>query len=147
MARTPVDLGNGAKFYHRQCTTAGVPIGGYVAVPSAKKIDPPNASREKVETTDLDSEGDVKEYAPGDSDPGESSLEIHFQSKNAVHREIRDAAQVGTTLYQFKIVYGNGDYEEWKGFYQGMSRSVERNVPIVGQITIGNSGLATLTSI
>jgi hypothetical protein len=148
MARASVvKLGNGTTVFHRQLNASGVPIGSYVRIPSAKKIDPPAADREEIDTSDLDSEGDVKEYELGDSDPGESTLEIHFNTKNAIHREIYEACQTGTTGYQFKVVYADGDFEEWKGRYKSMSRSLERNSPIVGQVTIRNTGLAALTSV
>lgn len=151
MARVAqVALGNGSEIYWRGTNASGVGTGTFVKIPSAKSITLPTADREEIDMTDLDSEGNYKEFELGDIDPGESSLAFHFNPTNAVHQQL-DAAQAASTLYEFKVLRSTGVaagyYKIWRGRIKNLEYDpIERNTPFMGTLTIRNNGAPDIWS-
>lgn len=142
MARAAQVLrGNGASVYFRPTDSSGVGVGVFVRIPSAITITLPADDREEVDATDLDSPGDAKEFLLGDTDPGESTLTVHFNPQNVVHQQLDSASS--DELYEWKFQLADGHCLTWRGRIKSRPyEEVARNVALKRSFTIRNSGLA-----
>lgn len=145
MARAAsVLLGNGSKLYYRGVDGSGVGTGSYTVIPSLKNIALPEREREEVNTTDLDSVDNSKEYSLGDVEPGESSCDVHFNPANATHQAL-DAASLTDNVYQWKAELVSGYYTTWYGRIKNFlgGATLERNTPVEGPLVIRNTSIRT----
>lgn len=144
MARlAQVILGNGSKLYWRATDVNGNGTGSFVPIPSVLKISLPQLESEEIDCSDLDSEGDVKEYQLGDTDPGNSTADVHYNPTNATHEALIDAL-LAKTVHEFKATIANtGKAWIWKGRVKVFKPELERNTPVVAPLEIRNTGLPT----
>lgn len=137
-----VTLGNGSEVYWRDTNSSGVGTGAFVKIPSVKSVTLPYGEREEVDTTDLDSENDYKEFQLGDKDPGNSELKFHFNMSNAVHLDIATNAEASSSsLFEFKVVLASGLYKAWRARIANLQYDpIERNTPNMATLNLRNSG-------
>lgn len=143
MARAAqVVLGNGSEVYWRDTNASGVGTGSFVKIPSVRSVTLPVGDREEVDTTDLDSENDYKEFQLGDKDPGTSTLSFHFNATNAVHVDIATNAEASSAdLFEFKVLLASGYYKTWRARIQNLEYdAIERNTPVSATLNLRNSG-------
>jgi len=141
MARAAqVLLGNRSTIYYRNTDANGAGTGSYTRIPSAVKITLPDLDSEEIDISDLDSEGDVKEYTLGDTDPGTSALELHYNPDNAVHQALIDAC-LDKSVKEFKVhISTSGKAWIWKGRIKKFPPEIERNAAIMASMEIRNTG-------
>jgi len=141
MARAAqVLLGNKSAIYYRNVDANGNGTGAFTRIPSAKKITLPDLDSEEIDISDLDSEEDVKEYTLGDTDPGTSQLEVHYNPDNAVHQALI-AACLDKSVKEFKVhISTSSKAWVWKGRIKKFPPEIERNSPIAATIEIRNTG-------
>lgn len=143
MARAAQVLrGNGTTVYWRDTNASGVGTGPFVRIPSVVSVTLPAGDREEIDTSDLDSENDYKEFQLGDKDPGTSSIVFHFNPTNAVHVDVATNAEAsGADLFEFKVIQESGYYKVWRGRLQNLEyEGFERNTPIRATLNIRNNG-------
>ena len=141
MARAArVLLGNRSAIYYRNTDANGAGTGAYVRIPSVVKIVLPELDSEEIDTSDLDSEEGVKEYDLGDTDPGTSSCDVHYNPDNSVHQALI-AATLDKSIKEFKVHVSNSAKAwVWKGRIKKFSPSLERNSPVTAPVEIRNTG-------
>ena len=145
MARTAeVLLGNGSSLSWRATSAPGVGTGSFVVIPSGRSIGLPQPDSEEVDTTDLDSEGDAKEYQLGDTDYGNSTIEVHWNPTNAQHAALLTAL-TAKTEHEFKaVIADSGKIITWFARVKGFPMSLSRNEPILLSMELRNTGAMTL---
>lgn len=141
MARAAqVLLGNKSAVYYRNTDASGNGTGSYTRIPSAVKITLPDLDSEEIDISDLDSEGDVKEYTLGDTDPGTSQLEVHYNPNNSVHQALIDAC-LDKSVKEFKVHISTSTKAwVWKGRIKKFPPEIERNTAISATMEIRNTG-------
>jgi hypothetical protein len=146
MARAAaVVLGNGSTLEWRATDAQGNGTGSWVRIPSVKKIALPQLDSSEIDTSDLDSEDGVEEYALGDANPGTSQVDIHYNPASAVHNALLTAL-TAKTVHEFRAKIGStSSYWTWKGRIKKFPPELERNTPVMASIEIRNTGAPVIS--
>lgn len=137
---TQAFAGVGTKFYK------GVfGVGTPVAIAEVNSITGPNATRNQIDATSLDSVDGYKEYIGGFRDGGEVTLNMNFtnQTYGLMHNDFED-----DTLMNYYIVMPDTSATrlDFSGFVQSLGFSVPTDDKVTADVTIKVSGPVTLTS-
>lgn len=142
MARK-VWLGNNSKLFWRNTDANGNGTGSFVEIEGCKKISLPQLDSEEIDTSDLSSPNDVKEYQLGDTDPGNSSVDVNFDPTNSVHLALI-AALLDKSTKEFRVnISSSGKTCTWKGRIKSFPPEMERNSPVTATMEIRNTGVPT----
>lgn len=118
-----------------------------VAIAHLKNIESPNQTKETIEVTALDSDGNYREYIPGYRDGGEISVTGYFDFKDAGQKAVREAYDA-EEAFDFVIRYPARIGAEWrfKGIVTGYRIVSEEGDAITIEITIKISGKPVLVA-
>jgi hypothetical protein len=138
--------GSKVKFSYGDASTAA---GSASWTPIARIVDitPPKLEADDIETSNMDSPNDVKEWAPGWADAGEVELTIQYD---------KDQASTIMGLFRiqkgYRIEYpdapspsGTGSRLAFDGYIKAFSDHVDRKDIITEEITVKVIGLPTFT--
>ena len=118
------------------------------AIGNVLSIEGPDAERETVDVTLLNSTTPWRSFKVGDGDPGTVTVQVAYDNNDTTHTAINDAMRQNT-LATFNISYNSSqDTDTFTGFVIGRGRTIERNGMIQGPITIkvsSSPGFATTT--
>lgn len=117
------------------------------AVAHLKSIGSPQQTKETIEVTALDSEGNYREYIPGYRDGGEITFSGYFDFKDEGQKAIRDAYDA-EEAEDFKIVYPKRIGAEWdfKGVVTSYNFPADEGGAIGFEFTVKVSGKPVLSA-
>ena len=130
--------GVGTKFYRGSVAPANL-------VAEVNSIAGPNATRNQIDVTSLDSTGGYKEYIGGFRDGGEVTLNMNFTkaSYGLMQNDFEDNDLVS---YIIVLPDASATTISFDGFVQNLGFAVPTDDKVTADITIKVSGAVTLTS-
>lgn len=130
-------------------TASSTTVASTVAIGGVMSVSGPEAERETVDVTLLDSTTPWHSYLAGSGDPGTLTIEASYDNVDDSQILGVNAAMDGSTQVQIKITFNSSmDAETVSGYVVGRGRTIERNGLIQGPITVklsSSPGFATST--
>lgn len=115
---------------------------GATAVGKIVSINGPSLSTTAIDTTDLDAA--AKTFLPGPYDPGEITVELHFEADDVNHAQILADIQAGTESV-WHVIFTDGGVADWNGnaFVTGWTPGAAVDGVATGSLTLKMSGAVT----
>lgn len=143
-----VYLGNGAVL-SLVYTASSTTVASTVIVGGVRSIEGPDAERETVDITLLNSTAAWQNFTVGDGDPGTLTITVAYDNQDGTQIAVNEMMSRSTAV-TVNIAYNSAslDTDTFSGFVIGRGRTIERNGIIEGPLTIklsSSPGFATTT--
>lgn len=131
--------------FRRWDPNASSSAGAWETIANVNSISGPDASRETIDTTTLDSAGGYREFIPALRDAGSISLSMNFSRDT--YEQMKDDFE-SDTLQNYEIILPDDDVTTLE--FEGMVTELPLDIPlddkISADVTIKISGEVTLNS-
>ena len=115
----------------------------FVDVPGVVSVDGPTEKADTIETTDLDSANNTREFVESLRDSGEVSVEGNYVPGNTVLEDIR--GKIGSAASDYKINYPNATVAAFTAIVTSFESSFTFDGKLVFNFTLKVTGLVTVT--